>query len=192
MNDEVKIQQLLNFFKALSDANRLKIIGLLAKEDLSVEQMAEMLGVRSSTVSHHLARLSKAGLVSARAESYYNVYHLNEERLESLSREILMKDTLPEVTADIDMDAYDSKVIRNYTNPDGTLKFIPTQQKKMLAILKYVVRDFEPDRKYSEKEVNEILERYNEDYAQLRRELVEFGFMGREGGGKSYWLIKKE
>ena len=116
---------------------------------------------------------------------------MNEEKLESLSRELLSKETLPQVTADIDMDAYDSKVIRNYTNADGRIKFIPTQQKKLLAILKYVVRDFEPDRKYTEKEVNEILERYNEDYAQLRRELVEFGYMAREGGGKSYWLVDK-
>lgn len=191
MNDEIRIEGLLNFFKALADANRLKIVGLLAQEDLSVEQIAEMLGIGSSTVSHHLSKLSKAGLVSARAESYYNVYQLNEEKLESLSRELLSKETLPQVTADIDMDAYDSKVLRNYTNADGRIKFIPTQQKKLLAILKYVVRDFEPDRKYTEKEVNEILERYNEDYAQLRRELVEFGFMAREGGGKSYWLVDK-
>ncbi|MAT45772.1 MAG: ArsR family transcriptional regulator [Anaerolineaceae bacterium] len=192
MNDEMKIQELLNFFKALADANRLKIIGLLAQQDLSVEQIAEMLGISSSTVSHHLSKLSKTGLVSARAESYYNVYHLNEERLESLSKEILSKETLPEVTAEIDLDAYDSKVVRNYTNPNGTIKAIPTQQKKMLAILKYVVRDFKPDRTYSEKEVNEILERYHEDYAYLRRELIEFKFMAREAGGKSYWLLKEE
>ncbi len=192
MNEAIKIEELLNFFKALADANRLKIVGLLAQQDLSVEQLAEMLAVSSSTVSHHLSKLSKIGLVSAQAESYYNVYHLNEDRLESLSKEILSKETLPEVTANIDLDAYDSKVVRNYTNPDGTIKAIPTQQKKMLAILKYVVKDFRPDQTYSEKEVNEILEHYHEDYAQLRRELIEFGFMARESGGKSYWLLGEE
>lgn len=192
MKDDDKISQLLDFFKALADANRLKIVGLLAQQDLSVEQIAEMLGVGSSTVSHHLSRLSKAGLVSARAESYYNVYHLNEERLESLSKELLSKETLPEVTSTIDLDAYDSKVVRNYTHPDGTIKVIPLQQKKLLAILKYVVRDFEFDRQYSEKEVNQILENYHEDYAFLRRELVDFHFLDREGNGRVYWLLKKE
>jgi DNA-binding transcriptional ArsR family regulator len=39
-----------------------------------VEQLAEILGLRPSTVSHHLARLAEAGLVSARPESYYSVY----------------------------------------------------------------------------------------------------------------------
>jgi predicted transcriptional regulator len=189
MDNEKQIQELLNFFKALSDANRLKIIGLLAQQDLSVEQMAEVLGVSASTVSHHLSRLSKAGLVSARAESYYNIYQLNVERLESLSKELLAKETLPAVTAELDMDAYDQKVVRNYSKPDGSLKSIPTQLKKLQAVLRYVVRDFAMDVRYSEKEVNQILERYNEDYAQLRRELVDFGFLGREGGGGSYWLI---
>jgi predicted transcriptional regulator len=192
MNEDDRIQQLIQFFKALSDPNRLKIIGILAQKDLSVEQIAEMLGIGSSTVSHHLARLSKTGLVSARAESYYSIYHLNVERLESLSKELLSSETLPAVTADINLDAYDQKVIRNYTDPDGTLKSIPTQMKKLLAVLRYVVRDFKPETIYSEKEVNQILGKYHEDYAQLRRELVEFNLMAREGGGGSYWLIEQQ
>lgn len=70
-------EELLYFFKALADANRLKIIGLLAQSPLSVEQIAELLKLHSSTVSHHLARLAKVGLVSARAEGYYSVYQLD-------------------------------------------------------------------------------------------------------------------
>lgn len=190
MNEEDRIQQLIQFFKALSDPNRLKIIGLLAQKDLSVEQLAEMLGIGSSTVSHHLSRLSKTGLVGARTESYYNIYHLNTGRLESLSKELLAGETLPAVTADINMDAYDQKVIRNYTNDDGTLKSIPNQMKKLLAVLRYVAKDFQIGTVYSEKEVNRVLEKYNQDYAQLRRELVEFKFMAREGGGGSYWLLE--
>ena len=192
MNEDDRIQQLIQFFKALSDPNRLKIIGILAQKDLSVEQIAEMLGIGSSTVSHHLARLSKTGLVSARAESYYSIYHLNIDRLESLSKELLSSETLPAVTAEINLDAYDQKVIRNYTEPDGTLKSIPTQMKKLLAVLRYVVRDFQPETIYSEKEVNQILGKYHEDYAQLRRELVEFHLMAREGGGGTYWLVEQQ
>ena len=61
---EEQITELLAFFKALADANRLKIIGLLAQDEYPVEQIAEMLDLRPSTVSHHLSKLSKAGLVS--------------------------------------------------------------------------------------------------------------------------------
>lgn len=192
MDDETKTEQLLNFFKALADANRLKIIGLLAQNDLSVEKLAELLGIGSSTVSHHLSRLSRVGLVSARAEGYYSIYHLHVETLESLSKEILAEDTLPAVTANLDVDVYDQKVIRNYTNADGTIKTIPTQQKKLLAILHYVSRDFELDKKDSEKEVNQMLEKYHPDYAFLRRSLVDFKIMEREDNGRTYWLKKEE
>lgn len=189
MNNETKTEQLLNFFKALADANRLKIIGLLAQKDSSVEQLADLLGVGSSTVSHHLSRLSRAGLVSARAEGYYSIYHLHVEKLESLSKEILAEDTLPAVAADLDMDAYDQKVIRNYSNADGTIKALPTQQKKLLAILHYVIRDFDKAKKYTEKEVNLMLEKYYPDYAFIRRSLIDFKIMQREADGRSYWLI---
>jgi DNA-binding transcriptional ArsR family regulator len=56
MENENAMQELLDFFKALADANRLKIAGLLAQEALTVEQLAEMLELHPSTVSHHLGR----------------------------------------------------------------------------------------------------------------------------------------
>ena len=43
--------------------------------------------------------------------------------------------------------------------------------------------------RYSEKQVNEILKRYHEDTATLRRELVGFGLMQREGGEGEYWRV---
>jgi len=189
MNNDEKIQELLNFFKALADPNRLKIIGLLAQQDLSVEQMAEMLSIASSTVSHHLSRLSKAGLVSARAEGYYNIYQLNAKKLELLSKELLTPEQLPTFVREVDMDAYDQKVVKNFTNPDGTLKTIPGQRKKLLAILQYLLPEFESEKRYQEKEVNQILERFHEDYAQLRRDMIDTGLMKRENG--IYWKVEQ-
>jgi hypothetical protein len=43
--------------------------------------------------------------------------------------------------------------------------------------------------RYSEKQVNEMLNRFHEDTATLRRELVGYGLMGREGGGGEYWRV---
>jgi predicted transcriptional regulator len=191
MDNLTYTDELLGFFKALADANRLKIIGLLSQQELTVEQLAEMLNLSSSTVSHHLAKLTKAGLVSARAESYYNVYRLEVRTLEDMARRLLAKETLPAVASDVDLNAYDRKVLNNYSLPDGRLKAIPLQQKKLLAVLRYVVREFEPNVRYSEKQVNKVLARFHEDYARLRRELVEFRFMDRKGGGGDYWRIEE-
>lgn len=183
-------ETLLTFFKALSDSNRLKIVGLLANQPLSVEQLAEMLKLRPSTVSHHLAQLSKANLVIARSDSYYNVYFLETGTLEKMAKELLEKETLPSVAADIDMEAYDRKVIRDFTFPDGRLKAFPAQRKKMEAVLRYVLNAFEKGKRYSEKEVNQILRRFHEDTASLRRELVEYRWLAREGGGGTYWKVE--
>jgi predicted transcriptional regulator len=179
--------ELVNFFKALADANRLKIIGLLAQQPYSVEELAALLDLKPSTVSHHLAKLAQVGLVSAKTQSYYNVYQLDEKALESKSKSLFSQESLAASVADVDADAYDQKVIKDYGRKDGSLKTIPAQRKKLDAVLRHVVQAFEVDKKYSEKKVNEILAKYHEDTATLRRELVGAKLMKREGGGGDYW-----
>ncbi len=182
-------EELVTFFKALADSNRLKIVGLLAEKSYSVEELAELLKLKPSTVSHHLARLAEAGLVQARSESYYNVYQLDQSVLQEKARTMFTQGELSNVAAEVDADAYDKKVIRDYTKRDGSLKTLPSQRKKLEAILRYVAQAFEVGKRYSEKQVNEILAGYHEDTATLRRELVGFGLMQREGGGGDYWRV---
>ena len=124
--------ELLRFFKALADANRLKILGLLSRERLSVEQLAEILNLRPSTVSHHLARLSEVGLVSARPMSYYNLYQVEFQRLEELAQRLLSRDALLAAAAQLDLDAYDRKALADFSLPDGRLKTIPAQHKNTI------------------------------------------------------------
>jgi hypothetical protein len=52
-----------------------------------------------------------------------------------------------------------------------------------------VVEGFEVGKRYSEKRVNEMLKGYHADTATLRRELVGFKLMQREGGGGEYWRV---
>jgi len=191
MDDQTYVNELLSFFKALSDANRLRIVALLSDQDLTVGELAEMLDLSSATVSHHLAKLSDVGLVSARAEGYYNVYQLDLDALHEMAKRILSEETLSSVAADVDVDAYDRKVLETFMSSDGRLLQFPAQQKKEEAVLRYVARAFEPGRRYPEREVNEILSQFHEDTARLRRNLVVFGFMDREGGGGDYWRVEK-
>ena len=179
---------LLEFFKALADANRLKIVGLLAQGEYSVEQLAEMLGVSASTVSHHLSKLASASLVSARAESYYSIYHLETGVLESMSQQILSHGVIPAVTTVPAVDAYDKKVLKNFLDTEGRIQRFPAQRKKFEVLLRYVAKAFKPGVRYSEKQVNEILSFYSEDTATLRRSLIAEKLMEREVGGKEYRL----
>jgi DNA-binding HxlR family transcriptional regulator len=183
-------EELVTLFKALSDASRLKIIGLLAQQPYSVEELAALLNLKASTVSHHLARLVKVGLINARAEGYYSVYQLDKSALESMSRSLFSVEQIATAPADVDLDAYDHKVIADYTRRDGSLKTIPAQRKKLDAVLRYVVKAFDEGKRYSEKKMNEILGDYHEDTASLRRELVGAGLMKRESDGSAYWRVE--
>jgi predicted transcriptional regulator len=187
MKSKQLTQELLVFFKALADENRLKIIALLAQQPLNVEQIAAMLGLTSATVSHHLGRLAQAALVSAKAQGYYSVYQFESGALAAMSKRLLSAEVLPQVAQGVDTDAYDRKVLQTYLTTEGAIRAFPAQWKKEEVLLRHVVTAFEHSRRYSEKEVNEILLRFNEDTARLRRNLVECGLMQRRGGGGEYW-----
>lgn len=68
------------------------------------------------------------------------------------------------------------------------IKF-PKKQKGKLVVLNRIVESFDFERRYTEKEVNEILERIFYDYVTLRRYLIEYGFLVREPGGGDYWRV---
>lgn len=68
------------------------------------------------------------------------------------------------------------------------LKVFSPKEKKKIVILRKIAKQFEKDRKYSEKEVNSILKAIYEDYATIRRYLIEYGFMERTNDCKEYWL----
>jgi len=189
MSEDTRTTTLVVFFKALADTNRLKIVGLLAQQPHTVEQLAALLGVGSPTVSHHLRKLSAVGLVEARAEGYYSVYSLCPEVLHEQAKALLGEGGLSDLAGDVDLSAFDRKVLGIFTDEDGAIRSFPGQQKKYLVLLRHVLAAFEPGVRYPEKEVNEQLSRYNADTARLRRSLVEHGLMAREGGGGAYWRL---
>lgn len=190
MTQEETLVTLLDFFKALADENRLKIIGLLAQKPTSVEALADALGLSVSTTSHHLSRLSKSGLVSARADGHYFIYSLQTEKLKDMSRHLLQEENLPRLSVDTGEDAFERKVLANFVDKEGRIISFPVQEKKFAVILHYALKDFEPGKRYTEKEVNTLLSRYNEDTAALRRGMIEYKLLSRESNGSAYWLTE--
>jgi predicted transcriptional regulator len=190
MTQEETLNTLLEFFKALADENRLKIIGLLAQNPTSVEALADALGLSVSTTSHHLSRLSKSGLVSARADGHYFIYSLQTEKLKDMSRHLLQEENLPALSVDTGEDAFERKVLSNFVDKDGRIVSFPVQEKKFAVLLRYALRSFEPGKRYTEKEVNALLSHYNEDTAALRRGMIEYRLLQRESNGSAYWLTE--
>ncbi len=189
MIEDTRTATLVAFFKVLADTNRLKIVGLLAQEACTVEQLAALLGVGSPTVSHHLRKLSRVGLVEAKAEGYYSVYSLRPEVLQEQAKLLLGDEDLSGLAQDVDRSAFDRKVLATFTDDTGAITAFPAQQKKYVVLLNHVLEAFEPGVRYPEREIKERLVRFNADTARLRRSLVEHGLMAREGGGGAYWRV---
>ena len=71
----------VEFAKALADPTRQEIMSLICCRELSVGDIVEAVGVRQPTVSHHLAILKEAGLVTIRNEGKHAYYTLNQGRV---------------------------------------------------------------------------------------------------------------
>jgi predicted transcriptional regulator len=175
---------LLRFFKALADDSRLKIVGILANQECSVEELAALLQLKEPTVSHHLAKLKELNLVTMRPEGNSRLYQLDSEALQSISKEIFTPEKIASLIEDVDTEAWESKVLKNYFE-DNRLKEIPASRKKRLVILKWLANQFDVGVNYPERLVNDILKRYHIDCATLRRELIACQLMQRENG--IYW-----
>ena len=72
------------------------------------------------------------------------------------------------------------KAIKAYMNEHGALLQFPAKEKKKIILLGEIIKQFERQVEYTEKEVNDVLKRiYAIDYPTIRRALIEYGFMER-------------
>ena len=181
MNDQPEI---LSFVKAIASADRLRIVGLLSQGSRHAAEIAEVLGMHPSDVMRHLEQLTDSSVVSETD----GVYDLNEKAIQSLARG-QFEGKRPVYVAEENQEEDVRKVLKAYLNADGTIRQLPQEGKKMLIILHFILDAFSFDTNYTEKEVNTILRRFHTDTATLRRNLIDYGFMAREGDGTRYWRI---
>src|ERR687885_2632927 len=148
MGEETR-EVVLQFFRALADASRLRILGLLANRECSVEELASMLDLKAPTVSHHLHKLKELGLVRMRQEGTTHLYRLDTEALRALSRDVLTPEKIVSLADDVEGDAWERKVLRDFFEGER-LKENPASRKKREIILKWLANQFEPGVRYTE------------------------------------------
>jgi ArsR family transcriptional regulator, arsenate/arsenite/antimonite-responsive transcriptional repressor len=177
---EANLEARAGFFKALGHPVRLLILNLLKAKPRHGEELAAILNLNPATISHHLSILSEVGLLKQEKDQYYQVYSLVEPVLEKTLSEVVH---LPQkgLAVEVKEDAFRDKVLRAFFQ-HGRLKQIPAQLKKRQVVLERIVQEFEPERDYSESEVNQILVDFNDDVASLRRGMIELGLMERSKG----------
>lgn len=174
---------LLRFFQVFSNESRLRIIGHLANGEKSVGELADLLGVKEPTVSHHLSEMKGIGLVDVRADGTMRIYRLNSKALEAMSKDIFAQPNLAALVKPSQM-TDEERVLRTWVK-NGRIVDIPAQEKKKQILIRWVAGQIDPERRWTEKEFSEWLKQFNEDYAFLRRYLVDNHYMARENG--IYW-----
>lgn len=185
--DEIEaIQPLISLASALLDNDRLRIAGMLAAGAANRIEMAQATGLSHKELLRHLDGLQSFGIVklqdpAPRDPDPYSRYELNGETFRTARKAMgKFKGVRKRPT--------DSRLMVLETfMPGGKMNAMPLKQPQIVIILDEVSLNFEFDRQYTEREVNEILGQiYEEDFVTLRRYLVDFGYLTRTPDGSVY------
>jgi len=177
---EADVQALLAFFKAMANESRLRIVGLLAERERSVQELAELLDLKEPTVSHHLAVLKDLGVVTSRPEGVVRWHALKPDAIAGIAKSMFEQKDLGALIAPVP--SKDAREIAPFLKPDGSLTRLPAGRRKRWLLYRRFAEDFEPGRRYPEAEVNQILQRRHWDCATMRREMIGWRMLARDAG----------
>ena len=178
----MQLNRLVAFYKTMGDPTRIRIVFLLAKGPLHGQAIAGKLGLTPPTITHHLNKLREINLVYQRRDKNTVYFYLNESVLKQQSGVLAKLADKEEVKKMEEQNLENQKVIENFFTRDGKLKNIPAQRKKKLMVFEHLIKGLKMGKKYEEKELNEYIQQYHEDYATIRREFIINHYMYRENG----------
>ncbi len=180
----------LDFVQVVTEEDRLKIMGLLSLEARSIRDLASALNLNERGVAEHISHLHEFDLIASVNTEQGRKYRLNTSALAEIKRNISLE-TKPENDTtwitELGFVEWEAKVLQGYTM-NQRLTYIPEKPKKFDVVMRWLITYFEADRRYTEAEINEIIEQVNPDYATLRRGLVDYGYLKRARNGSQYWV----
>jgi hypothetical protein len=178
---DISAELTLQFFKALADESRLRIIALLTEREHSVQEIAQRMKLREPTISHHLSILKELDLVASRADGTTRWYRLNDDVLRKFKSAVFKPDNIARLATPRAPIDWETKVLSNYLEGERLTK-IPDTRRKRWVVLKWLAAKFEPGVDYNEAQVNAIIKRHHEDSAFLRREMIGDKMLARSNG----------
>jgi hypothetical protein len=164
----------------LADDDRRRVVAALTLGATGLDDVARATGVSVDRAGRALARLVDGGLVVAEDDGRLVV---DGEAFRRAARQARARPPSAEHAAE---PADRRKVLDAFVR-DGRITSIPSSRSKRLVLLDWLAQNFEPGQRYTEAEVNAILERHHPDTASLRRYLVDEDLLDRAAG--EYWRI---
>lgn len=159
----------------LADERRLRVLGAVALGDRTLATIAERTALTNDETARAVARLVGAGIV-AKTEDGLEV---DPGAFAAAARAASTPRQAPDLG---DATPEQALVLRNFVDGAGRIQALPAREAKRQLVLEWVAGRFERDREYAERQVNDVLVEIHDDYATLRRFLVDAGLLAREAG----------
>lgn len=159
------------------DPVRLAVLGHAAVGTIEIKSLAKSLGLPERKVQEVVGKLVAAGLLTDQLE-------LDRDALRALAMSLPQEAPIDQELIAQGWTEEEAQTLGKFFT-EKRLKQIPTQQSKRRIVLERLAQEFEPGRRYQEKEVNFTLQLFYADYAALRRYLVDEEFLSRADG--VYW-----
>ena len=168
-----------DILRVFADPKKVRLLGQLCGDPLPLHTLARAAGLSEAETMALLPTLKEAGLLEETfAEDGFRWRYKPSAIFEALreTKAAASPSDLPPGAS-----AFDARVLGDFF-VGGRLKTIPVQRKKRAVVLRYLAGKFDTGRTYTEQEVTFLLLNYHEDYASLRREMVDTGLMERANG----------
>lgn len=165
------------FLRLALDPVRLAVLGYAAAGPVDPGALAAALRVPQRDVLRAVGRLREAGLLTATLE-------LDRAALRRVSEALPTSEPVSSLVTEGPWSGEEVDVLARFFE-GSRLTQIPSQRSKRLVVLERLAQAFEPGLRYPERIVNGILQTFHEDYAALRRYLVDEGYLTRAEG--VYW-----
>ena len=167
--------------------NQKKLL-IMIHQGMSDQQIARSLGISPSTVRHQKftfrEKAKQAKLYLALYEQAFEAGQ-GKDDLMPLPAHATMVDDRYSITQE-----EQEKILETVFESLSPmkLKVFPSKEKRKIVVLTQIARQFEAGKRYTEKEVNQIIQEIYADYVTIRRFLVDYGFLERTRDCKEYWV----
>jgi hypothetical protein len=161
----------------LAEPDRLQVVAALALGAATVAQVRDATGLDVRAVGGALTRLVAGDLVRETGAGYELV-------AEALKDAAAAAAPPPDADDHGASDPSEASVLRTFLR-DGRIVSLPSQWTKRRILLEHVVTVFDVGHRYPEREVNTMVRAFHDDYALLRRALVDADLLSRDHN--VYW-----
>jgi len=167
----------LSLLRAVLDPVRLAVLGASAPGPVDITELSVTLNVPRGDIARAVGDLRSSGLLRPDGS-------LDTEALRTVARSLPSSSGGKGEPVEGPWTDEEAQVLGRFF-AEGRLVEIPSTAKKRRLVLEKIALEFEPGHRYSEREVNLAIQLVHDDYAAIRRYMIDEGFMDRADG--AYW-----